>query len=144
MRDKILSSDVIAVEDNKVIFYDTKAISPSLKLRKFDVVEIEKDVEVYAEDLIQIYTQISNYLQGILQLDKTYSKENIFGIVVVLEDDVVSRKKVYDKAYSILGENVNLSEEEKNYICSHIKIMPLRFIECMVLQNISLMPELLL
>ncbi len=143
-RDKLLSSDVIAAEDDNVIFYDTKAISPSLKLRKFDAMEIEKDIEIYAEDVIQIYIQISNYSQGLFQLDKTYSKENIFGIVVVLEDAVVSRKKVYDKAYSILDKNGNLSDEDKKYICSHIKIMPLRFIECMVLQNTSLMPELML
>lgn len=142
-RDKLLTSDVIAAEDDKVIFYDTKAITPSLKLRKFDAAEIEKDIEIYAEDVIQIYNQIKNYSQGLFQLDKSYSKENIFGIVVVLEDAVVSRKKVYDKAYSILQEIDDLSKEEKNYICSHIKVLPLRVIECMILQNTSLMPELL-
>lgn len=142
-KDRVLSSDVISVEGDKVIFYDTKAITPSLKLRKFDTTEIEKDIEIYADDVIQIYNQIKNYLQGLFQLDKTYSKDNIFGIVVVLEDAVVSRKKVYDKVYAILQETVDLSEDDKNYICSHIKVLPLRVIECMVLQNTSLLPELL-
>lgn len=141
-KDRLLSSDVIAAEDDKVIFYDTKAITPSLKLRKFDVAEIEKDIKIYAEDVVQIYNQINNYLQGFFQLDKTYTKENIFGIVVVLEDAVVSRKKVYDNAISILLEAGAISQEEKDYICSHIKVLPLRAIECMVLQNTSLMPEL--
>lgn len=71
-----------------------------------------------------------------------YSKENIYGIVVVLEDAVVSRKRVYEKVYDILQETVTLSEEEKNYICSHIKVLPLRAIECMILQNTSLLPGL--
>lgn len=142
-KDSILSSDVISAEDDKVIFYDTKAITPSLKLRKFDAAEIEKDIQIYAEDVVQIYNQIKNYLQGLFQLDKTYTKDDIFGIVVVLEDAVVSRKKVYDKVFTILQENGDLLEEEKNYICSHIKILPLRAIECMVLQNTSLLPELL-
>ena len=142
-RDKLLTSDVIAAEDDKVIFYDTKAITPSLKLRNFDAAEIEKDIRIYAEDVIQIYNQIKNYSQGLFQLDKSYTKENIFGIVVVLEDAVVSRKKVYEKAYSIIQETGDLSGEEMNYICSHIKVLPLRIIECMVLQNTSLMPELL-
>ena len=62
--------------------------------------------------------------------------------VVVLEDAVVSRKKVYKKVFNILQETVTLSEEEKNYICSHIKVLPLRAIECMILQNTSLLPEL--
>ena len=138
-----MSSDVISAEDDKVIFYDTKAITPSLKLRNFDVAEIEKDIEIYAKNVVKIYNQIKNYLQGLFQLDKTYLRDNIFGIVDVLEDAVVSRKKVYDKVYTILQENDDLSEEEKNYICSHIKVLPLRVIECMVLQNTSLLPELL-
>ena len=101
----LLTSDVIAAEGDAVIFYDTKAITPSLKLRKFDAAEI-------------------------------------YGIVVVLEDAVVSRKKVYEKVCNILQDAVNVSEEEKNYICSHIKILPLRAIECMILQNTSILPEL--
>ena len=55
-----MTSDVIAAEGDNVIFYDTKAITPSLKLRKFDVAEIEADIEIYAEDVIQIYNQINN------------------------------------------------------------------------------------
>lgn len=141
-KDKLLTSDVIAAEDDAVIFYDTKAITPSLKLRKFDAAEIKNDVRIYAEDVIQIYNQVKNYLQGLFQLDKVYSKDNIYGIVVVLEDAVVSRKKVYEKVYALLEETATLSEEEKNYICSHIKVLPLRAIECMILQNTSLLPEL--
>lgn len=142
-KNRLLTSDVIAAEDDKVIFYDSKAFTPSLKLRKFDSDEIEKDIKIYAGDVIQIYNQIENYLQGLFELDKDYSKNNIFGIVVVLEDAVVSRKKVYDKAFSILQETENLSEEDKNYISSHIKVLPLRSVECMILQNTSLLPELL-
>lgn len=142
-KNRVLSSDIISVEDNKVIFFDTKSITPSLKLRKFDAAEIEKDIEIYAENVVQIYTQIKNYSQGLFQLDKVYSRDSIFGIVVVLEDAVVPRKKVYDKVYTILQETTDLSEAEKKYICSHIKVLPLRVVECMVLQNTSLLPELL-
>lgn len=119
-------------------FVDT----PSLKLRKFDAAEIENDVRIYAEDVIQVYNQVKNYLQGLFQLDKAYTKDNIYGIVVVLEDAVVSRKKVYEKVYALLEETATISEEEKNYICSHIKVLPLRAIECMILQNTSVLPEL--
>ncbi len=112
----MLMSDVIASEDDSVIFYDTKAISPSLKLRKFDATEINNDIKIYAEDVIQIYNQIKNYLQGQFQLDKTYSKNNIIGIVVVLEDAVISRKKVYEKAYDI---NNTIKRGEGVYLQSH-------------------------
>lgn len=141
---KLLTSDVIAAEGDKVIFYDTKTITPNLNLRKFNAAEIDRTINIYAVDVIQIYNQIKNYLQGLFQLDKFYSKDNIFGIVVVLEDAVVSRKRVYEKAYEILQETITLNEEEKNYICSHIKVLPLRSIECMILQNTSLITELML
>ena len=75
-------------------------------------------------------------------MDKAYTKDNIYGIVVVLEDAVVSRKKVYEKVYALLEETATISEEEKNYICSHIKVLPLRAIECMILQNTSVLPKL--
>lgn len=141
-RDKLMTSDVIAAEGDAVIFYDTKSSVPSLKLRKFDVNTKEKTIKIYAENVIQIYKQIKNYLQGLFQLDREYSKDNIFGIVVVLEDASLPRKKIYEKAYSILQETITLSEEDKNYISSHIKILPLRDIEVMILQNTSLLPDL--
>lgn len=137
-----LSPDVIAEEDDMVIFYDTKAITPSLKLRKFDTKEIEKYIKIYATDVIQIYNQIKNYLNGFFKLNKVYMEENIFGIVVVLEDAVMSRKRIYDRAISMLLESDTVSQKEKDYICSHIKVLPLSVIECMVLQNTSLLPQL--
>ena len=141
-RDKLMTPDVIAAEGDAVIFYDTKSSAPSLKLRKFDVNTKEKTIKIYAENVIQIYKQIKNYLQGLFQLDREYSKDNIFGIVVVLEDAALPREKIYEKAYSILQETITLSEEDKNYISSHIKILPLRDIEVMILQNTSLLPDL--
>ena len=55
-KDKRLTSDVIAAEGDNVIFYDTKAITPSLKLRKFDVAE--KD---YAADNGYLDIHIGKY-----------------------------------------------------------------------------------
>lgn len=141
-RNEMLTSDVIAAEGDTVIFYDTKAITPSLKLRKFDTNEIERETDIYAENVIKVYNQIENYLKGLFQLNDSYLKSNLFGIVVVLEDAVVYREKVYKKVYDILQENVILSEEEKHFICSHIKVLSLRNIECMILNNSSLIPEL--
>lgn len=87
---------------------------------------------------------MQNYLLGHFQLDKEYGKQKIYGIVVVLEDAVVSRKKVYEKAFELLGKELGVvSEEIKNFICSHIKVIPLRQIENMILQNTSLLPNLI-
>jgi len=142
-RNELLTSDVIAAEGDKVIFYDAKSIVPSLRLRKFDEAEIEKDIAIYADGIVQVYKQICNYLQGLFKLDKFYSKEDIFGIVVVLEDANVSRREVYKKACETLEKTIILTTEEKDFICSHIKVCSLRSIEYMALQNTSLMPGLL-
>ena len=49
------------------------------------------------------------------ELDKHYEKKDIFGVVVVLEDAVVSRKKVYDKVFLELERTAHLDDEEKRY-----------------------------
>ena len=45
-----------------VIFYNTKLITTSLKLREFNATEIDNDIKIYADDVIQIYNQVKNYL----------------------------------------------------------------------------------
>lgn len=137
-KDDKLTPDVFVEEDDYCTFYDTKAITPSLKVRQFNKAEIEKDIEIYAEDVIQVYQQIENFLAGHFTLNKNYDRFHIFGVVVVLEDAAVPRKKVYGKVFEILSNKIGeLSEDVKRYIHSHVKIVPLRQIEQMVLQNMS-------
>lgn len=137
-RDDKLSSDVLVVEDDYCVFFDTKALSPSLKIRKFEQCEIEKNVGLYSDAIDEIYVQILNYKDGYYSLDKSHEVDKIFGVVVVWDDSYISRKMVYDR---ILGKD-NLSEEMKTYIHSHIKIVSLRQIEHMVLQNTSFLVSL--
>ena len=98
--------------------------------------------KAYAKNVIQLYKQIVNYLAGKFELDKHYEKKDIFGVVVVLEDAVVSRKKVYDKVFLELERTAHLDDEEKRYIHSHIKVLPLREVETFMLQNMSPLPFL--
>ena len=139
---EIRSPDVLVGEGEKMTFYDTKAFSPSLRLRSLDRTEIENDIARYAKNVIQLYKQIVNYLAGKFELDKHYEKKDIFGVVVVLEDAVVSRKKVYDKVFLELERTAHLDDEEKRYIHSHIKVLPLREVETFMLQNMSPLPFL--
>jgi hypothetical protein len=143
-KEKMLTSDVLVAEGNYCTFYDTKALSPSLKLRQFDQNEINKDIELYAKSILQVYQQILNYSKGCFNLDKNYEFKNIFGVVVVLEDAVVSREKVYNMAFEIWREKTgDIKKSDKDYIHSHIKVVPLSQIECMVLQNKSFLTCLL-
>lgn len=138
-RNEYLTSDVIVCENDYCVFYDTKALSPSLRIRKFERQEIDKNVKMYAEAILEIYNQIQNYCDNCFSLDKPYDRENIFGVAVVLEDSYISRRSVYEYVF----QNDKLTNDEKNYIHSHIKIVSLRQIEHMVLQNTSFLGSLL-
>jgi len=140
----MLTSDVLVAEGNHCVFYDTKALSPSLKIRQFDQEEINKETDIYAKNILQVYQQIIHYSEGHFKLDKSYSKREIFGVVVVLEDAVIPRNKVYNKAFEIWVEKVgSITESERDYIHSHVKIVSLNQIERMVLQNTSFLKCLL-
>lgn len=136
--------DLLVSERNYCTFYDTKALTPNLKIRQFDQEEIDREIKIYAEDILQVYQQIKNYLKGNFSLNEVYDKSHIFGVVVVLEDAVLPRHIVYNKVYELLQEKSEIiTQNEKDYIHSHIKIVPLREIELMVLQNMSFLPCLL-
>lgn len=143
-REERLTSDVLVAEGDYCTFYDTKALTPSLKVRQFNQEEINNEIEIYAKNIIQIYQQIIHYSEGFFSLDKSYELNHIFGVVVVFEDAVVSREKVYDKAIEVWIDKVgSISECDIDYIRSHVKVVPLRQIELMVLQNTSFLTCLL-
>lgn len=139
------TSDVLVGEGEFCTFYDTKEMVPSLKIRELDKKEIEKDTNIYAEAILQIYQQIISYINGYFELDKQYNKANLFGVVVVLDDIALSRGKMYDMAFGLYKERSGeLDIVEQNYIHSHIKVVSLRQVEIMVLQNGSFLPCILL
>lgn len=143
-REEKLTSDVLVAEGNYCTFYETKALSPSLKLRKFDQEEINRQIEIYAKNILQVYQQIIHFSAGYFNLDKAYEIKNIFGVVVVLEDAVVPREKIYNKAFEMWVEKSSgITECEKEYIHSHVKVVSLNQIERMVLQNTSFLTCLL-
>lgn len=144
-REEWLTSDVLVAEGDYCTFYDTKALTPSLKVRQFDQEEINNEIEIYAKNIIQVYQQIIHYSEGLFSLDKQYEMNNIFGVVVVFEDAVVPREKVYNKAFEMWVDKVgSISESVRDYIHSHIKVVSLGQIERMVLQNTSFLTCLLL
>ena len=136
--------DVLVAEGDYCTFYDTKALVPSMKLLKFDSEERMKETKLYAEAIEQIYNQILNYQLGYFNLDKSYDKDHLFGVVVVLEGAMLSMQNVYETVFlNIELKNRELNDAERDYIRSHIKIVPLRQVESFVLQNMSFLTRLI-
>lgn len=142
-RQEILSPDIIIIEDDCCIMFDTKAIATSIKLREFSKEKIEETALILADNVSKVYKQIINYLNGHFSIGFDIKKENIFGVVVVLEDCHISRKRIIECAILKLEKNGPVEEMEKQYICSNIKVISLREVENAVLQNTSYLPSLI-
>ena len=62
----------------------------------------------------------------------------------MLEDIGLSRDRIYSLAFDLIAEeHGDIGDGEKRFIQSHIKIVSLRQIEAMVLQNTSFLPCLI-
>lgn len=143
-RDKLLTPDVLVEESERAILFDTKALAPSLRMRKFDAEEIEHETMTYSKDIFQLYCRICDLKQGNFSLQHQFERNNVFGVVVVLEDAALPRQKVYDRAFDMVRlRSMDCTEETCDYIHSHIKIVPLRQIEEVVLDGYSYMDCLL-
>ena len=117
-----------------------------MKIRKFDQKEIEKNIDLYADGIYQIYKQIKNYRKGFFSLDKKYEDENVYGILVVLEESGIPREKVYLKVKSIIIDKEKEDNDPKrtmDYIHSHIKVISLKQVENFALNNFSLLHQLI-
>jgi len=137
-KNRHLTSDVLVGEEDFFTFYDTKSLSPSIKIRQFNKKEIEHNIDMYADAIKEIYYQVYWYERGKFSLDKDYKKENIYGVAVVQEDSFVSRDKIYNRVFEKIAEDqIDITTEERDYIHSHIKVVSLNQVEKMILQNTS-------
>lgn len=140
---KCLSPDVLVSDSGCFIFFDTKSKTPSLKLRQLEKKVIEKDIDIYSDNIVQLYQRILDYLNGDFTLDRRYSKDEIFAVSVILEDSYINRVLIYMQAFEKLKNmGYSLDDKEKEFIHSRIKIMSLRQIEDYVLRNQSIIPIL--
>lgn len=138
-----LSPDVLVSDSGYFIFFDTKSKTPSLKLRQLDKRMIKKDIDIYSDNIVQLYQRILDYLNGDFILDRRYSQYEIFAVSVILEDSYINRASVYTQAFEKLKNmGYSLDDKEKEFIHSRIKIMSLRQIEDYVLRNQSIIPIL--
>ena len=136
--------DVLVAEGSYCTFYDTKEMVPNLKVRELNRNELEKDIEIYATAISKVYHQIQNYLSGMYELNTQYDLQHLFGVIVMLDDIALSRSKIYSKAFEVYSEKYgSLNDEEEKYIHSHIKIISLRQIEALLLENSSFLPCLI-
>ena len=100
-----------------------------ISLREFNDDTMNKLIDRYANQIIKLNDRINElniYYQPFINRN-SFDKENIFGVIVLLEDNFIGRKEIYDRAAEIL----NLDKDSGNfrYLQSNIKIVGLQEIE---------------
>lgn len=127
---ELLSPDVIVIEDDYCMMFDTKLSVPSIRMRTFDKSAIDKAIKIAAENVKKIFFHINNYDQGHFELDRKINRNNVFGVIVQLEDFYVSRKEIYETARQMINSDAaKMTEDEYSFMCSNIKIVGLRDVE---------------
>lgn len=139
-KNSILTPDLLVEESNCALLFDTKALAPSLKMRQFDKEEVDVETGIYADNILQIYQRILDLQDGYYKLNNTFEQKDVFGVVVVLEDAAIAKHSVYEKVFKKLSENgLEDTSAVRDYIHSHIKVVPLNQIEQTVLIGHSYM-----
>lgn len=123
--------DVMVRKGNKFLLLDSKSSVPRAKLRILDEeLAFNKEIDIASDNLLQVYYHINKYfpaLYNFFDYNDEIDMENIYGVVVVLEDNFIRRSLIYERAAYKLKIEVN--SYEYNWIVNHVKMVNLFDIE---------------
>ena len=138
-----LTSDVLlGINDEYLIFFDTKAKTPKVGIRNLEHISYEKDLNIYVEDYIQLINQYFDYKKGLINLGKQYEIHNVFFIDVMLEDSFIDRKDIANKALEKYKDH-SITLEDENNIRSNILLLSLNEIEKYFLRDVNIITDLI-
>jgi len=129
-RKNLRTPDVMVRAGHRCIFFECKSAVPFLSLRDFDLDKIKATKERYANSIIQVFNRIQDFREGFYYPFKhvmDFSVENIFGVVVLLEDSFIPRGSIYEEVATKL--NLSMDSPSMYYIRSNIKIIDFHEIE---------------
>lgn len=137
------TADVMILQSDSAILIESKSMSPRLNVRNFNLNDIEHTVDRTVEMVMQLYMHAKNRFQHDyfpFGEDVHIKQDNIYGIVLTIEDSHVSREQVMPKVAKKL--NIDVESEEYNYICSNIHFMGLYNYELAILNSVDILANL--
>ena len=137
---KIKSSDVIFSDNTNIVFVDAKLSQTSVMVKNVDIEYIRKTTKQYAEGIIQLHKRMNEYPHIFNPFEFTCNKDNIFGLLVVLEDSNLLRHNIYQEVFNTL--NIDKESETAIYIKSHISICGINELEKLTFTGKSILPHL--
>jgi len=131
------SPDVIARQDDMVLFMDSKSTVPNIGIRLFDSVSYEGNIRIVAGNIVQLYKQMHRFaLYNPFSGTVSNNMDDYWGIVVVLEDAYIRRVRYFEKAKDDLG--IQEGSKEWQWLIEHIKVVSLYEVERVCLSGNSL------
>ena len=118
------SPDVIAYKNDICVFMEVKFKKPILKLRTLDPGDEEVLDKMCAQAIAQVYRGIIERKEYIKE--KTFSDDNVFGLVVLFEEPNLSRSRIFT---ALAKEHPEWDGATIAYIKRHIRIVSLYDIE---------------
>ena len=143
-RTELRSPDVMIRKNNHIVLLDSKSLVPALELRKLNPSRSQKVIIRIAGFIVQMYKQLKNfnsYYNPFSSTKYTYSRKYIFGLIVLFEENYISREKIFEQVASIL--EIPEQSPEYKFLCSNIKIVSLHDIELHAYLNSSIIDSLL-
>lgn len=131
------SPDVLARQNEDVLFIDSKSTVPNIGIRLLDADSYEDNIRIVAENIVKLYKQMHRF-DRYNPFAGTVSKDmnDYWGIVVVLEDAYIRRVRYFEKAREDL--NIQDNSDEWAWLTEHIKVVSLYEIERVCLAGCSL------
>ena len=124
--------DVMVKNDSEYLFFESKSAVPSIGMRIFDSVAVDKYIKRLTEAIEQLYKQIKRFINRDYNFfrentDASNVKEHTWGVVTILEDAYVSRILIYERFSQIA--DIPLESEEYQWVINHIKVLSLYDVE---------------
>ncbi|OTX80736.1 hypothetical protein BK726_02130 [Bacillus thuringiensis serovar londrina] len=128
--------DIMIQKENQCLMLDSKSMSPRASLRNLDEHDVEHTIDRIVESVIQVYKHITERFQneyypfsGSIE----FSKENIFGAVILFEDSYIRRDVIINKVAEKLG--IDFKSKDYKYLCSNVKLISLYELEKMIFEK---------
>lgn len=130
----IKTSDVLAYVGNSSFFFEMKSTTVSKKLRDHENVHsVNEKIKVEAKKINQVYKQMKNYKDKLFCIGEEAEIDNIYGIVVNIENSYIDRREIFENFFEIHLPNAD--EDEMKYIYDSIRIVDLYNLEHIFLIN---------
>lgn len=132
--------DVAVTLSNDILFLDSKSTSPNLGMFNLYGKAIEAYIDDISEYVVKLYNHM--YKDCIVNdsykplLKKRYSKEEVYGIIVLREHSIIKLEKIFGKAIKELG--IENNDPMKKWLIEHIAIVDINLIERITFRGLDL------